>query len=285
MPLTNQNAIRVDQVSVQVAPPTPLVLDNYSATIAYSTRKLRNAYTGYCMRVRRLSDNATLDVGFVNNYVDLASMSAFGASTGNRLYVTIWYDQSGNGNDAIQVVAGQQPQIFDSGVFTTTSDGKLAMYNPAPSDDFHFRLTTAINSMASGFTCYNVCQRTLSNQWGWTLGTFGANNVYTGVQHFGGSYFVRNTQQVFSVADGTTTQNLWTTRVPNTGITNAFIHKNGVNQTIGNTPLGVIAVSLNSLGASNSGNANGYINEYILFMSQQLDADVTAIETNILAYY
>jgi hypothetical protein len=43
---------------------TALVLDNLSPSVAYSVRKLRTAYVGPCLRVRRSNDNAQLDIGF-----------------------------------------------------------------------------------------------------------------------------------------------------------------------------------------------------------------------------
>jgi len=91
-----------------------LLLDLYpSATAAYSFRKLRTAYTGNCLRVRRLSDNTEQDIGFVSNYIDKTSLSSFvGASNG---YITKWYDQSGNGKDATQTSASFQYEIVTSG--------------------------------------------------------------------------------------------------------------------------------------------------------------------------
>lgn len=95
------------------------ILDSLSASsaAAFSTRKLRSAYAGKCMNVRRSSDNAAIDIGFVNNTLDTVALLAHvGAGDG---FVTKWYDQSGNGNDAIQVVAVNQPTIVLSGVVKT----------------------------------------------------------------------------------------------------------------------------------------------------------------------
>jgi hypothetical protein len=93
----------------------PLLLDLYpNAATAYSVRKLRTAYTGDCIRVRRSSDNAEQNIGFVNNELDTTSLLSFvGANNG---FVTTWYDQSGNGNDVTQTTAANQPKIVSSGV-------------------------------------------------------------------------------------------------------------------------------------------------------------------------
>jgi hypothetical protein len=91
------------------------LLDLYpNAAVAYSLRRLRSGYTGSAIRVRRSSDNAEQDIGFVDNVLDTASLLTFvGAGDG---FVTTWYDQSGLGSDATQTTAGVQPEIVLGGV-------------------------------------------------------------------------------------------------------------------------------------------------------------------------
>jgi hypothetical protein len=96
------------------APPFVGLLDLYpNAAAAYSLRKLRDAYTGSAVRIRRSSDNAESDIGFVNNEFDTAAAQAFcGAGNG---FITTWYDQAIGSNNAIQSTAANQPQIIVSG--------------------------------------------------------------------------------------------------------------------------------------------------------------------------
>ena len=70
------------------------LLDDYGddAYLAWSLRKLRSTYTGSAIRVRRASDDAELDIGFVDNYLDTASLNTFLGGGQGRLYT--WYDQS-----------------------------------------------------------------------------------------------------------------------------------------------------------------------------------------------
>jgi len=90
------------------------LLDDYpSAAAAYSLRLLRNAYSGDAIRVRRSSDNAELNIGFVSNELDTASLTTF--CSGTNGFVTTWYDQSGNGRNQTQTTASKQPQIVNSG--------------------------------------------------------------------------------------------------------------------------------------------------------------------------
>jgi PKD repeat protein len=103
-----------------------LLLDAFpNAEVAYSLRKLRAAYTGSAIRVRRSSDNTEQDIGFNgSNGLDTTALLAFvGAGNG---FVTTWYDQSGNGLNATQSTAGNQPQIVSSGV-VLVENGKPSM--------------------------------------------------------------------------------------------------------------------------------------------------------------
>ena len=104
-------------ISVTTSAPS-LLLDLYpNAAVAFSVRKLRTAYTGSSIRVRRSSDNAEQDIGFVSGYLDTTTLLSFCAGTSG--YVTTWYDQSGNGNNAIQSTAATQSRIVQGGVLET----------------------------------------------------------------------------------------------------------------------------------------------------------------------
>src|SRR6202000_992237 len=95
-------------------------LDGITGTpsAAYSTHKIVSGYTGYDMTVRRSSDNTTQDIGFdVSGNLDTTTLLSFvGSGSG---YVTTWYDQSGNGNNAAQSDTSVQPRIVNAGVLDT----------------------------------------------------------------------------------------------------------------------------------------------------------------------
>ncbi len=56
----------------------PLLLNNYpNASVAYSLDKINADYTGSAIRVRRSSDDAETDIGFVGDSLDTASLEAF----------------------------------------------------------------------------------------------------------------------------------------------------------------------------------------------------------------
>ena len=94
----------------------PLLLDTYSgATGAYSLRKIKSTYTGFAIRVRRSSDNSSQDIGFDGNgNLDTTAITSF-VGVGNG-FVSIWYDQSGNGNNFLQSTLVNQPSITEAGV-------------------------------------------------------------------------------------------------------------------------------------------------------------------------
>jgi len=105
----------------------PLLLDFFpNAAGAYSLRKLRNAYSGSAIRVRRSSGSpAEQDIGFNSSgQLDTVALLAFcGVGDG---FVTIWYDQSTNGVNVSQPTALNQPRIVNAGVIEV-ENGKNAL--------------------------------------------------------------------------------------------------------------------------------------------------------------
>lgn len=88
--------------------------------VAYSFRKLKSGMT-LCCRVRRSSDNAQTDVLLEESgQITTSSLVSAGgtlstwAST-NTIYATKWYDQTGNGYDALHGTTSAQPILMDSG--------------------------------------------------------------------------------------------------------------------------------------------------------------------------
>lgn len=91
------------------------VLDYTSGCVlGFSLHKLTNTYKGYCVEVQRQSDSATLNVGFVGKYVDVAAIEAFCIGTNGR--VKTWYNEFFNYN-AIQLTFNNMPIICTNGAF------------------------------------------------------------------------------------------------------------------------------------------------------------------------
>ena len=125
------------------------LLDTYSgAAAAYSLRQLSSTYSGNAIKVRRSSDNAEQDIAFTNNELDTASLETF--ASGTDAFVTTWYDQSGNGNDATQTSAADQPRIVLS--------GSVLLLNSKPAIDPNSatRLNFSALSLNGDFNIVNV---------------------------------------------------------------------------------------------------------------------------------
>jgi hypothetical protein len=98
------------------------LLDLYpDAVVAYSSaRRLRSAYSGPLIRVRRSSDSTEQDIGFDSEtgLIDQSSLTTFvGANSG--FVVTMYNQAEGGGFNATIATASLQPAIVVSGVVQT----------------------------------------------------------------------------------------------------------------------------------------------------------------------
>ncbi len=153
---------------VQLENTSSFVLDNISKTptVAYSIRKLSKTYHGFCIRVRRSSDNTSLDIGFdINGNLDTATMQSFvGSSNG---FVSIWYDQSGNQKNLTQVTQNYQPKIINAGSLITSNGKPFIGFYGTPS-------STNYNHMdVSGGTISTNAQLIIVNKFGSAAGSDG----------------------------------------------------------------------------------------------------------------
>jgi hypothetical protein len=107
------------------------LLDLYrNAAAAYSLRRLRGGYTGSAIRVRRTNLDE-MDIGFTSTgALDTAALLAFtGTGVLDNGFITTWYDQSGNGYNATQTTALNQPQIVSSGSVLTENGKPAVQFN------------------------------------------------------------------------------------------------------------------------------------------------------------
>lgn len=91
-------------------------LDNLPTqpTYAISLKKIVSTAT-VAIRVRRSSDNAEQDIGFIGDALDTSALASFvGSGSG---YVVTAYDQTGNGHNWTQATASKQPRIVNAGTY------------------------------------------------------------------------------------------------------------------------------------------------------------------------
>lgn len=267
---------RVGWKSGAVAPSISYLLDTYSgAAAAYSLRKLRNDYTGSAITVRRSSDNTSTNIGFdVNGNLDTASMLSFvGVGSG---FVSVWFDQSGNGRNLIQNTSANQLRIVNAGVIDVLN-GKPSIYNPNNLSRF---MKVSFGSNLSQPNSY------------FFLGSHAnANGVILDTYATSRSQIYQNSNSTLRLFANT---DLTLTYTPNIGsqnlifaMTNSTTSRIGVNGATGVTGnAGTGTMDGLTLGASylNASSMNMNSQELIVFNSNQL-TNRSGIESNINSYY
>lgn len=259
----------------------PLLLDTYSgASAAYSLRKLRTAYSGNAIRVRRSSDNTEQDFGFVANVLDTASLLTFcGAGNG---FVTTWYDQSGNGSNAVQTTAANQPQIVSSGS-VILANTKPALQFDGTNDNMPINIPFVVPSQVSAFgvrsfTSYPNTYRTLFDWKGYGI-TYNSN----GGSQYGIAHIFRGQQTTKSTNYPTTTGQALDTII--TQLFTASLFKRNLLSTT------ISAGDAYTYGSSSIGSWNGTsfaflgnIQELVIYEFNQT-SNVSPINSNINTYY
>ena len=269
------------------APAFTGLLDTYSgAAVAYSAaRRLRTAYTGALIRVRRSSDNAEQDIGYTSgNVLDESALTTFvGANNG---FVTTWYDQSGNGNNAVQSTAANQPQIVSSGVVNTQaglSSGKPALSFDGVND--FMDLTSLVTTTDyTAFVAQKRLNSGLSSQW-ITQKTAGtgprpyAAILYGGTSTIYMSTYNSSTQVI--ATNNTTNYILLTSRWGSTQ--NIYINNSALTTSLSTDPnIGTGFDVIGRRGPTEFANVNN--TEIILYSSDKL-SDLTGISDNINTFY
>ncbi len=133
------------------APIDGLPLNTEGATTGFSLRKIRTAYTGNAVRIRRSTDNVEQDIGFSGTDFDASAFSTFvGAGTG---FVTTWYDQGVSGYNATQTTTTAQPEITlsaQNGKAVITFSGTRYLTIPLSVSYFNYLHSTAGQVIIAG---------------------------------------------------------------------------------------------------------------------------------------
>jgi hypothetical protein len=289
------------------------ILDLYpSAHHAYSLRKLRSAYTGKCLRVRRTTSTpsvttTTVDVSFnSSNTISLDSAITYVSGTATtatnlgqfcasilngysnpdlvninqNIFVVTWFDQSGNGKNPTQATAGNQPRLINTGNLEL-SEGKVAVrFTRTSSTRLTIADTTAnIDNMSSYFVGQYVTTGGTQNAYALSatnrfyLPTSNSVNISAGYA---------GTPNAIVLQAVNINRNLYELLAPspnNSSVVEAFA--NGVSK-------GTVAISSGPsfaiwLGhAANVNHFDGYIQEVI---GWQTNANRIGKETNINSYW
>lgn len=118
----------------------------------YSLRKVAGGAKEFCMRVRRDSDNAEIDIPFrKDGFASLSTIKAFcGDANG---YVADWYDQMAD-IDMTNSTAATQPLIYENGQVTRDAEGKPAIKfnNAFIATDFSIEPMQNTSTLATVYT-------------------------------------------------------------------------------------------------------------------------------------
>lgn len=292
------------------SPPATLLLDDYpNAAAAYSLRKLRTAYTGNCVEVRRVSDGTTSNIGFSGNYLDTTALKTFCAST--NCFVRTWYDQSTNGNNVAQTTNANQPQIVASGALIRHANGTPALLYDGTDDVLRGTVSQIVSSSgASLFYVYSTNAAAAQNTNTAVLWLFSAGSgSISGILRLHASSTGATPDETMfldarTVSGGS--QRLYSTtyaRAANTVVYESNIYAStgttffqngssvsllGINGVTPSTDLRPSTINWQSsfdLGALSYGvYANQRISEFIVYASDQT-SNRTGIESNIDSFY
>lgn len=279
----------------KVSAPPPLDLVS-GATVAVGLRKLSANATAKCCRIRRSSDNAETDIGFKGYDFDVAAFVAFiGSGTG---YITTLYDQSGNGHNATQTTAANQPILVlhaqngrpvikfvaASATFLSfgTAFGKPATYT--------ILCAYSVSNLTDGMYVYGSGDSTgnVYGLWGGIyMNRFGANGYPCWVHSTGSAYaydfmnivFIPN--KMVMVSDSFS-GNIRTDEFRANGTIRPPVDTNG--SAIANSGT-VYNYSIGRIGDYNAKYLDGYFIDIIHYPNKLTDTQQSALENSYNDYY
>lgn len=254
-----------------------LLLDTYTgAAAAYSLRKLRTAYTGYCIEVRRSSDDTTQNIGFVNNVLDESSLTTFcGAGNG---FVKTWYDQVGS-NNVTQGTTANQPQIVSSGS-VLTENSKPAIYF-----DITDILSVNFTAINQPDTIIMVVKFAALNSYNFIIDGYGSTNRQAIYLNNSSNYFI-----MYAISNSRPVSN--NTKDTNQNIiiglfngSSSRLYKNGTEGIPEYADIGTSSLGGITIGNIYSGNfGDQYFQECIVYPSDQT-SNIAVLNTAINSFY
>jgi hypothetical protein len=249
-----------------------------SAAAAYSLRSLTGG-DPRAVRVRRDTDGGAGDndeQDFTASEVSSGALVAF-VGSGNEGFVETWYDQSGNGNDAVQATAGSQPKIVNAGTMLNELD--------FDGTDDNFELTSVLGMTSAG-AIFSVAESGGGND------KLILDNRDGGVDGFRLLRLSNDLEYRWQSATVDTGTNLGTNTkfiaFANHDGSNASAAVNGATATTTSDTSSISVAAKPHIGARSFSTASnfwdGTMNELIIYNSDQ-NANRAALQTNINSHY
>jgi len=250
------------------------LLDSYpGAAAAYSVRLLKSDYTGNAIRVRRSSDNAEQNIGFDGSgNLDTTALTSF-CGSGNG-FVTTWYDQSGNGKNALNTTAANQPQIVSAGSIITQNSKPILKFNAQ-----FLSLSTAIIP-ASSWSLFGVGKKNGDGNLSYFGGTSGLNSALVGF--FDNNIYLLGNSNYISTSDNPSSNYRINSGFVISGVASSIYRNNTLLST--SSTSGAPNQEFLYIGKYGSSTENSSMSEVILYQSNQLSNN-SGINTNINTYY
>ena len=226
---------------------------------------LNTDYTGDAVLVRRASDNTTQSIGFVDGELDTTALDTFCSGTDG--FVTTWLDQSGNGYDASQILASEQPKIYDSITGVILENGKPSILTD--SDD-GFVISTPIATGQKYAFSVNTVNDT---QWSMYAESVASGNIIP----------IGQLGLILPIVNGYTLNALY----HNTNVFSGT--RNDLYTLYDTTGQSLTTIDFDGAGVGvllyrNSFRLQGFTQEIIIYNSDQ-SSNRTGIETNINDFY
>jgi hypothetical protein len=291
------------------------ILDIFpTAHHAFSLRKLRTAYTGFCLRVRRTTltptaTTTTVDVSFNSlNTIGLDSAITYVSGTATTainlgqfcasilngysnpdlvninqdIFISTWFDQSGNNKNVVSTTTTQQPRIVFGGNlekkgdkvavrFVRTSSTRLTLVDTSMNiNNLSQYIVTSL--VTTNIVTNSSAFRSTSIPWWLPLSSSGSTFI---------NYNAGTSATGFLCQTNDTVNRLYS-MVANTTDVTAFKNKTVVGGKASISSLSQY-IAIGWSGTTSSINAlDGYIQESITWQNQ---SNVLNIQTNIMNYY
>jgi hypothetical protein len=264
----------------------PLLLDLYpNASVAYSLRKLRTAYSGNAIRVRRAIDDTEQDIGFNSSgQLDTVALLAFvGTGALDNGFITTWYDQSTNANNATQTSVANQAQIVSSGSIIVSP---ITLKPTTTWTTNRYTLTTGINPNTR-YLSIGVVNRTTNTNSIVHIGVsglFGGTNGQTPFVWFATTGDARSAMFSSLIHGSNITTGAFITTSEKNASNLKTVYLNGSALPITATQAPAGGTVINSFGRSGGTTTTCQYQEYIYWNLEQ-SANRVAIETAINNYY
>lgn len=258
----------------------PSLFDNYSNIKSiYGLVKLVNNYYGPAINVRRSSDNETIDIGFIDNDLDIDKLEYF--CDGTDGFITKCYDISNNGLDAVQTTASAQPKIVENGIYLGEIKYEGAQFlRPLFNYEFdmsNYSVVSVINNYTNnyilGFTVGNNSNTFLS-----MLDVVNPNYFY--LQH----YNLSSTTSLEQTEENVNYKGVNVITFGSNGSEISIKNNNYQKDTLVKSSQGLDFIDFD-LGGRNGGGYIGGIKSVVLFDNYLTDTDLNLIHQDLTSYY